>query len=904
MTLRGRLTTAFLAIVLGPVLLGALFVAGTVASVSRHQVEERLNLAATTVRTSINALCQQLHATAGAVALLGDPTSRSGTALQMVDRGLADAVMITNPGGVAVFVTPGAPSRPWTSCTGPGAVDNSPYALAARVEMRNRAGDVVGAVWAGQLLDAAFVRRLAATSGAAVTLLPRRASPTTAQPASRAAPGPPSPEPSSVGPPSPEPSSVGPPSGPGAVGEAPGAEVGVDPVEGAGSDPTGSDPTGIESQSTESTGARAGVLAAARRISGDTIVRTEGGRYVRRVGPSPGQPLPLVLSVPRDPPTVRYALLGVVVLVAGVLAVLSAWRLARSTTRPLAELAWAADRVAEGDLAARVPVRAPDEVGRLADSFNRMTRETQSYLRALIISRHQLRDQLTVLGDTLASTHDLRGIFQVILRTAMAATGARAGVVLLLDPADGHLVSRCVEGLDEQLRTRDLGLAARLPAPNRDPAPARHPAPVPAGGPSPAPGPDAALDGGPEATARQGDGSAGDGSAADEVAGDRSAGDEVAGDEAAAGLRIPLGRGLLGTVAASGQPRRGRLDRDGPPLYAYEPRCRTYVAVPFTVPTRDGAGRTDPSALRADGDAPQADHDAPRTDSGVFRTDSGADGGVEPATIGVLALYDRLGADEFDDTDVATLRSFASHAAVAVDNVRVHEEAQRLSLTDPLTGLWNYRYLRESIRREIERASRFGRRLGVLALDLDRFKEVNDTYGHAAGDAVLAEFAQRIRGATREVDLAFRQGGEEFVVLLPETDVRGAATVAERLGAAVREQPISIRPRTGGITSVRALVSVTVSIGVAVYPDHATTGPHLLAAADEALYAAKAAGRDTYRTAPVGGPTIVQELPVRPGAATPDDGLPWAGNRPAQRPDGGTDGALSGPQPPRQGRGR
>lgn len=76
----------------------------------------------------------------------------------------------------------------------------------------------------------------------------------------------------------------------------------------------------------------------------------------------------------------------------------------------------------------------------------------------------------------------------------------------------------------------------------------------------------------------------------------------------------------------------------------------------------------------------------------------------------------------------------------------MHEEAQRLSLTDPLTGLWNYRYLKESVRREVERASRFGRMISLLVLDLDRFKEVNDTYGHAAGDVVLTEFARRIRG--------------------------------------------------------------------------------------------------------------------------------------------------------------
>ena len=142
---------------------------------------------------------------------------------------------------------------------------------------------------------------------------------------------------------------------------------------------------------------------------------------------------------------------------------------------------------------------------------------------------------------------------------------------------------------------------------------------------------------------------------------------------------------------------------------------------------------------------------------------------------------------------------------MAVDNVRVHEEAQRLSLTDPLTGLWNYRYLRESLRREVERASRFGRMLGVLALDLDQFKEVNDTYGHAAGDAVLAEFARRVRGEIREVDLAFRQGGEEFVVLLPETDARGGGDrrrAARRGGPRTRRS--SCRRAHGGASRCRS----------------------------------------------------------------------------------------------------
>ncbi|MBM0229790.1 GGDEF domain-containing protein, partial [Micromonospora sp. ATA51] len=221
-----------------------------------------------------------------------------------------------------------------------------------------------------------------------------------------------------------------------------------------------------------------------------------------------------------------------------------------------------------------------------------------------------------------------------------------------------------------------------------------------------------------------------------------------------------------------------------------------------------------------------------------------------------------------------------------------------LSLTDPLTGLWNYRYLRESIRREVERANRFGRMLSVLALDLDRFKDVNDTWGHAAGDAVLVEFARRVRGEIREVDLAFRHGGEEFVVLLPETDARGAAIVAERLGAVVRGSPVPVDGHSGE----PVLVPVTVSIGIAVYPDHAATGQQVLDAADDALYAAKAAGRDGYRLAQPPDPTPTQEIPVVAGAVSPPDGLPRAGAVDAAA--GPPGGASSGPHPPRQSRGR
>ena len=717
MTLRGRLTAAFLAVVLGPVLLGAVFVGGTVAAVGRDRSIERLDVAATSVRTSVSSLCQQLQAAADAVAVATDPARQTDIAGQVIARGLASGVVIEGADGVPTLQTAGNPPRPWADCAQPAA-DAGPFqGLAARVEARDAAGARLGAVWATHDLDATTISRLAGATGTAVTLL--------------------------------------------GGGDRPGAV-----------------------QSTESAAALSAVVSAASRVRGEAVAETGDGRFVRRVGPAAGQPLPLVLSVSGGQPQGLYALLVAAVVLAGLFAVAAAWWLARSTTRPLAELGAAADRVAGGDLAARVPVRGRDEVGRLAVTFNRMTRETQAYVQALTTSRDQLRGHLAVLGDTLSSTHDLQRILQVILETALAATGARAAVVLLLDPPTATLVGQC-------------GL-------------------------------------------------------------------EVDAD----GLKVPLGSGLLGGVAATGVPRRGRIDRDGPPLSPHEPSCRTYVAVPFNV-------------------------------SGpVAETPVTPPPGLWPASLptasGVLALYDRLGSDEFDDADLITLRTFAGQAAVAVDNVRVHQEAQRLSLTDPLTGLWNYRYLKESIRREVERASRFGRMLAVLALDLDRFKEVNDTYGHTAGDAVLVEFARRIRGVVREVDLAFRQGGEEFVVLLPETDADGAATVAQRLGGAVRDQPI--------VVDGSGDIEVTVSIGIAVYPSHATTVQAVLDAADDALYAAKSAGRDVFRVAggiAPGGRPRVDELPVRTGAVPPDDNAPRAGGWPAT-PVGG---ASTGTHPPRQTRG-
>jgi len=224
--------------------------------------------------------------------------------------------------------------------------------------------------------------------------------------------------------------------------------------------------------------------------------------------------------------------------------------------------------------------------------------------------------------------------------------------------------------------------------------------------------------------------------------------------------------------------------------------------------------------------------------------------GLATRPLGVLlGAVDRVAAGDLTARPRVGGRDEAGLLSHGIDRLIAEmQESQRLSVTDALTGLGNVRHLAESLRREVERASRFGRALGVLVLDLDRFKTVNDTYGHRAGDSVLVEFALRVRGVIREVDLAFRQGGEEFVILLPETDVPGSLTAARRIGEAVRERTFTIGHRRGVVDhgAPDVMVPITVSIGVAVFPRHALTGTEVLDAADEALYAAKAAGRDTY----------------------------------------------------------
>lgn len=176
------------------------------------------------------------------------------------------------------------------------------------------------------------------------------------------------------------------------------------------------------------------------------------------------------------------------------------------------------------------------------------------------------------------------------------------------------------------------------------------------------------------------------------------------------------------------------------------------------------------------------------------------------------------------------------------DRLRANYEAGlALAVTDCLTGLHNRRYMVSHLDTLMERGRESGRPVALLVMDIDHFKDVNDSYGHAVGDEVLREFAERIKRNVRGIDLAVRYGGEEFVVVLPETDLEAARVVGERLRRNVSEKPFEVSTEEGRIT-------VTASIGGTVYRGTGIDADGLLRRADEALYAAKNRGRNRVVT--------------------------------------------------------
>ena len=210
-------------------------------------------------------------------------------------------------------------------------------------------------------------------------------------------------------------------------------------------------------------------------------------------------------------------------------------------------------------------------------------------------------------------------------------------------------------------------------------------------------------------------------------------------------------------------------------------------------------------------------------------------------TLGVIELVNGANARAFTEDDLSIVGGIADYAAIAIENARNFRRVQELTITDEHTGLYNARHLRALLDTEVARAGRFHHPLSLIFLDLDGFKQVNDTHGHLVGSALLREVGALLTGAIRAVDAAFRYGGDEFAILLIETDAAAARIIGERVRDRFRETSF-----TGG----QALeIRLTASVGIATFPDDAKTSVELLGAADRTMYRVKAMGRNAVASA-------------------------------------------------------
>ena len=211
--------------------------------------------------------------------------------------------------------------------------------------------------------------------------------------------------------------------------------------------------------------------------------------------------------------------------------------------------------------------------------------------------------------------------------------------------------------------------------------------------------------------------------------------------------------------------------------------------------------------------------------------------------LGVIQLIN-CAMESFGEQEMFFLHALCDYAAIAIDNARAVEKIQELTITDDCTGLYNARHLYKTLEAEVYRSARFGYEFSVIFMDLDHFKMVNDTYGHLVGSKLLQEIGFKVKSQLRLIDYAFRYGGDEFVILLPQTEKNSALVVAKRLQDMMR--------RTHFLADEALNLNVRCSMGLATYPEDAKSSHEIIRQADEMMYMVKNSSRDNIAVAQQG----------------------------------------------------
>jgi len=212
--------------------------------------------------------------------------------------------------------------------------------------------------------------------------------------------------------------------------------------------------------------------------------------------------------------------------------------------------------------------------------------------------------------------------------------------------------------------------------------------------------------------------------------------------------------------------------------------------------------------------------------------------------LGVIEIINYVGKRDFGSEDLGLLQAMADYAAIALENAIHFKRIHELTITDDVTSLYNARHLNFVLETEIYRSNRYHYEFSLIFIDLDHFKEVNDTHGHLVGSKLLREIAEVVRSSLRLIDYAFRYGGDEFVVLLPQTGKESATVVARRLRQRLNEARF--------IADENLNLHVTASLGLATFPVDANTKAELVRLADEAMYLVKNTSRNNIAVANVG----------------------------------------------------